>query len=120
MSTPLQPAAITSFRSWRNEQFTAIQQNHDAIAARLLDLIPASLFKWMAEAGESTVNGLLKNGFASGKYKRIGFDPQTYGYTDLNEFATRFDALQIAWQGVVKIDISWEGDFRFEVIFTAI
>jgi len=112
--------AISRFQASQKLHLEVIEMDRSFIATALLDLIPASLSKWKAEAGGSTVNGLLQYGAASSKFRRDEFDPPTYGYTDLTEFAKRFDKLRLAWKDIVKIKISWDGTYRFEVTFTAI
>lgn len=120
MSSNLEAAAISKFRAYREEQFVALKQRKDTLAAQLQAVVPESFKKWLVEAGGQVIENLFEYGSASHKYRRDGNDGLIHGYTDLNEFERRFNELKAAWSGAVDISINWDGDYRFEVIFKAV
>ena len=118
MSSKVETAAITKLRSWIKDFNTEKQKRETALAAQLVKAIPGSLRAWREECGSIIVENLLEYGAASRKYRRD--EGGIYGFTSLKEFERRFEELRTAWEGVVEISISWDGDYRFEATFTAI
>lgn len=106
---------MTSLQAWRDEQAEEITRREREVEQRLGHVIPKSFDEWYSESGFMVVKNLIEYGMASPKYRRD--EGEIYGYTDLEEFARRFDELRAVWEGVVGISISWDGDYRFEVTF---
>lgn len=118
MSSKLKAGAITELRAEVERQIEKNKRLSGDLASHLCSVVPSSFSVWLDEAGGKIIENLLEYGIASRKYRRN--EGSSYGYEDLNEFEKRFEELRIAWKGVVGIDISWDGDYRFEITFTAI
>lgn len=116
----LRRSAILELKAWREARLAEIKKREDELADELRAAIPESFAKWREECSPILIPGLIKHGTVSRKYRRGEGEGQVYGYTDLEEFARRFDKLKEAWSGVVHIRIFWEEDHRFEIFFTAI
>jgi hypothetical protein len=116
----LKPAAISGLRKWRGCLLSGIKMREDELAAQLRAAVPKSLARWI-EAETSLIPNLLEYGHASRKYRQDKSEGQDCGYTDIEEFEQRFEKLQDAWKGIVKIKIFWEDDYhRFEIFFAAV
>lgn len=117
MSAKPEAAAVSRLRARTAAQMAEIKSQEEALSAQLLAAIPKSLSRWSGEAGDMLIQDLLKYGFSGQKYRRD--EGSTYGYTNLKEFERRFKELRVAWDGIVNIHIAWDGDYRFQVTFTA-
>lgn len=119
MSANLQPAAVSSLMAWKKEQLVETKRREEVLAAWLRAVVPENLHKWLKE--DTVVENLVEYGRSSRKYCRDGHDGDSYGYTDIKEFARRLKKLaKTSWKGVVTISIGWDGDYRFEAYFIAI
>ena len=107
---------ISNFRSWKDGQLKIIQTQERELAEQLLKAVPENFQRYFQEEIYIIPN-LLEHGCASRKYNYN--EGNIYDYTSLEEFAQRFTHIKIAWQEFVEITINWDGDHRFEVIFTA-
>jgi hypothetical protein len=122
MPATLEAAAITKLKEQEANLKAEVDRNRRILTSQLQAVVPDSLSKWLKEAGDLVISDLLEHEQASRKYHNNREDGNDYGYTDFEEFKRRFTELRAAWQGVVAIAATWDGEdnHHFEVWFTAL
>jgi hypothetical protein len=120
MARKVSPSAISKLRKQEEAQKEKFRARKAKLEEKLRFAVPENLSIWLMAAGNSLFHDIFESGKATWAGWNDGDDPAIYGFTDLKEFASRFDGLRTAWNGVIQLRIKWTKNYKIEITFKAI